>query len=413
MGGKGAEGGTGDSTVHAAFAVSKQRGTARVVAVAVAKVPRGFLGVERRLTLDLDPPTGQACGKLRVHPLLADGKRQLIVGDDDRRLTSLVVHQHLAHTCWREGLGHVASWLIVVGNNVDFLATKLADDHPNARPTRTDARTDRIDSRRVRNDGNLRAPACLTGHIANLNESVGNLGNFQLEQSTNDFVGAAADDDLRTLCRRADLNNHCLNACTVVVALPMNLLALGQEGLNPAKVDQGVARVGLLNDPGNKITDAVDVLLVHHLPLGLADPLKDDLLGGLRGDTPEVVRRHVNKLQLVLVVGRPIDKRRQWLDIGRVNPFRNLLLGLGKRAEFLVLFEIQAKDAHLSGVAVQRNPGELGAVRRLAIGGQERFFQGNDQGLGIDSLLTLDLLDGLDDLAVHALSSGRSLAFRM
>ena len=44
------------------------------------------------------------------------------------------------------------------------------------------------------------------------------------------------------------------------------------------------------------VADAVDVLLVHHLALGLADPLQDHLLGGLGGDAAEVVRGDVDRL---------------------------------------------------------------------------------------------------------------------
>ena len=51
------------------------------------------------------------------------------------------------------------------------------------------------------------------------------------------------------------------------------------------------ARVGLLDDAGDDVADAVLVLLEHHLALGLADALQDDLLGGLRGDAAEVVGR--------------------------------------------------------------------------------------------------------------------------
>ena len=67
----------------------------------------------------------------------------------------------------------------------------------------------------------------------------------------------------------------------------------GQQRLDPAEVDERVAGVGLLDDAGDDVADAVLVLLEHHLALGLADPLQDDLLGGLRGDAAEVVLHHV------------------------------------------------------------------------------------------------------------------------
>src|ERR1043166_3572672 len=61
-----------------------------------------------------------------------------------------------------------------------------------------------------------------------------------------------------------------------------------------------VAVAGLLDDAGHDLADAVDVLLVHHLALGLADPLQDDLLRRLRGDAAEVLGRDVLALHLLL-----------------------------------------------------------------------------------------------------------------
>ena len=77
--------------------------------------------------------------------------------------------------------------------------------------------------------------------------------------------------------------------------------------------------------PGDQLADAVAVLLEHHVALGLADPLQDHLLGGLRGDPAEVVRGDVLGLDLVLVL----------LELLEVD------LGLGRLA-------------HLAGLGVDR-----------------------------------------------------------
>src|SRR5919198_330127 len=60
-------------------------------------------------------------------------------------------------------------------------------------------------------------------------------------------------------------------------------------------------------------TNAVAVLLEHHVPLRLADALEDHLLGGLRGDATEVVRRDVAGLDLVLELGQAGR-----VDVGRL-----------------------------------------------------------------------------------------------
>ena len=93
----------------------------------------------------------------------------------------------------------------------------------------------------------------------------------------------------RALALGGDVGDHGLDPHPVVVALAVDLLGARQQGLDPlAQLDQRVAVVGLLDDPGDQLADAVLELVVHHHPLGLADPLQDDLLGGLGGDPAEV-----------------------------------------------------------------------------------------------------------------------------
>ena len=96
-----------------------------------------------------------------------------------------------------------------------------------------------------------------------------------------------------------------LIALAVVVALAVDLLGLRQQRLDAlAQLHERVARVGLLDDAGDQLADAVAVLLEHHVALGLADPLQDHLLGGLRGDAAEVVGRDVALVDLVAVLAR-------------------------------------------------------------------------------------------------------------
>ena len=106
----------------------------------------------------------------------------------------------------------------------------------------------------------------------------------------------------------ADLGDHGLDARSLLVALAVDLLGTGKQRLDLAEVDEDVVAVaGLLDDARDDLADAVDVLLVHHLPLGLADPLEDHLLRGLRGDAPEVLGRHVGALDQRRVDVGPVD----------------------------------------------------------------------------------------------------------
>jgi hypothetical protein len=114
--------------------------------------------------------------------------------------------------------------------------------------------------------------------------------------------------------------------------------------------------------PGDQLADAVLVLLEHHVALGLADPLQDHLLGGLRGDPPEVVGRHVALLDLVLELGHPRGR-----DLGRLGDdhlaglridaslelARRLLFGLVEQLVLEVLGQDQLLDPVLAVVGVE------------------------------------------------------------
>ncbi len=153
-------------------------------------------------------------------------------------------------------------------------------------------------------DGDLRAVAGLAGHVGDLHEAVGDLRHLELEQLLDQLGVAPGDDDRGPFGRRRDLLDDRLDALGVVVALALDLLGLGQQRLDPfAQLHERVARVRLLHDAGDQLADAVAVLLVHHVALGLANALQDHLLGGLRGDPAEVVGRDVALVDLVAVFG--------------------------------------------------------------------------------------------------------------
>src|SRR5947208_6678351 len=410
---------TGQRRVWAALAVRENRGAAAGELLVLSPAPEGSLGLglgELAVGLDVDLPAGQTGGEAGIHALLADRERELVVGSDDRRLLTVVVEVDLANSRRRERLGDEARGLGIPGDDVDLLAAELGDDHANTRAARADAGADRIDALGVRLDGDLRAVAGLTRDAANLDQAIGDLGHLELEQRLDQLGIAPGDDHLRALGTGANLGDDGLDARALLVALAIDLLGARQERLDLAEVDEHVVAVArLLDNPGDDLGDAVDVLLVHHLALGLADPLGDDLLGGLRRDAAEVLRRHVRPLHLLLGDVGPVDLEVLVLD-EHVRALAGLLLGLlelGQHALARLLEQplldvgrqLDRENAEVTLFAVELDHGMARRARRLLVGGEQRVLERLDQRVGLDALVSFELLDELDDLSAHLFPS--------
>ena len=166
------------------------------------------------------------------------------------------------------------------------------------------------------------------------------------------------------------------------------------------------AGVGLLDDARDDVADAVLVLLEHDLALGLAHALEDHLLGGLRGDAPEVVGgRDVGRLDLAVGELRPVD---HGLGLDRLERHRlalrrrlGLRIGHAGMAFELLGCQHEREDADVARLAVELDARERLGVLRLAIGGQQRILERGEQDLGIDPLLVGDDADGVEDLLGH------------
>src|SRR5262245_28171996 len=311
VGGDAAVAGTGQRRVRAPLAVREDRRAAAGELLVFPAAAEGSLGLglgELTVGLDVDLPAGQTSGQAGVHALLADCKRELVVRRDDRRLLAVVVEIDLAHARRRQCLRDEARRLRVPRDDVDLLAAELGDDHADARAARADTGANRVDALGVRLDGDLRAVTGLTGDAADLHQPVGDLGHLQLEERLDQLGIAARDDHLRPLRARADLSDDGLDPRALLVALAVHLLGPREQGLDLAEVNEHVVAVArLLDDGGDDLGDSVDVLLVHHLALRLADPLSDHLLRGLRGDTAKVLRGDVLALHLVFRDVGPVD----------------------------------------------------------------------------------------------------------
>ena len=148
------------------------------------------------------------------------------------------------------------------------------------------------------------------------------------------------------------------------------MFGLREQRFDFAQVKQGVALVGLLDDAGDDVTLAPRVFLVFHLALGLADPLQDHLLGRLRGDATEVLRRVVPFLDHVTVF---IQLLRDHID--------------------------------LAGLDVDLDERFLGGIGHALVSGDQRIGQRFQHDLDRDPLLALNRVERFHHVAIHGRST--------
>ena len=79
------------------------------------------------LVLDVDVHAGQAGGEAGVLALLADGERELVVGDDDGRVVVLGVDDHAGDAGRGKRAGHALGRVVAPQDDVDALAAQLRD----------------------------------------------------------------------------------------------------------------------------------------------------------------------------------------------------------------------------------------------------------------------------------------------
>ena len=160
--------------------------------------------------------------------------------------------------------------------------------------------------------GDLGAVTGLAGDRGDLHRAVGDLRHLQREQLLDQARVRPGQRDLRAAEALGHVHHDALDPLAVLVRLAGHLLGLRQHRLELAQVDADDALLGpglvRLDDAGDQVAVAADVLAEVHLVGGLAQPLQDDLLGGHRGDPAEVVRG---------VVPLPDHRRRRRRSPGR------------------------------------------------------------------------------------------------
>src|SRR5580692_2240730 len=198
-----------------------------------------------------------------------------------------------------------------MGNDVHTLACNLVRDRLHTRAAHTDASADWIDAGIVAAYRDLRAHTGIAGRAENLDETLSDFRDLELEQLHEELRRRPGQEQLRPAGLGADLLQKGLDAVLGLHLLARNHVSAGDEAFRvAAEIDVDTVTIDALHHAADEGTDPVAIRIDDLRPLGLAHFLHDDLLRLLGGDTAEGHRFH-----RLLDVAANLDAR---IDLQRV-----------------------------------------------------------------------------------------------
>ena len=357
------------------------------------------------LVLDVDVEAGEAGGEAGVLTLLADGERELVVGNDDRGVAGLGVDDDAGDLGGRQGVGDELARILIPEDDVDALAAQLGHDGAHAAALGADAGAHGVEAVIERGDGDLGADAGVAGDRVDLDAALVDLGHLLLEEAREELGARAAHDDRRARTVAADgsgvaigvadVDDDRLDALVVGVALAGRalvalvlvaaLVEVRKLGLDALADLEDRELVGdLEHRAGDHVAETVGELLVDLGARSVADEVVDLGLGVLGCDAARVGGRDVE----FVVSGVGVE-----------------LLVVG------VLLRDELVDVDLAGLA---RDGDAGLLARLGVDVEhvlvalgERLLETVEQDELIDVLLLAKLRQGLDHFRCH----GNSVPF--
>jgi hypothetical protein len=249
--------------------------------------PLRFLGLRQ----DIDVPAGELRGEPHVLTAPPDRERKLLVGDYHLDPLRLLVEHDLDDLGRLKRVHDEGRAVVGPRDDVDLLALKLAHHRLNARAAHADAGAHGVDGGIARGHGDLRPRARIARHRLHFDDAVVDLRHLGGEELRHELRVGAGQEDLRPARLATHVEQVRADAVTRSEGLARDELVAAHDAFAAAReIDDDVAVLDPLNEAVDDLADAVLVLVVLALALGVAHLLHDDLLCRLRRDAAEIER---------------------------------------------------------------------------------------------------------------------------
>ena len=178
--------------------------------------------------------------------------------------------------------------IVIPQHDIHALVVQLIRDGLYPRAAHADARTDRVDTLVVGLYGNLGPGAGVARGGADLDDLLGDLRHFYLEQLDQHLRTGAAENQLGPAALLADLLENSAHPVIDPECLAAHQLVARQQPFGIiAQVDDDIITGDLFHSAGYQHAHPALVLLNHLCALGIAYALHNHLLGGLGGNAAE------------------------------------------------------------------------------------------------------------------------------
>ena len=242
------------------------------------------------LALDVDLPAQQFGREAHILALLADGKGELRIVDDDLHVLLERIDDHNPADLGRtKGMGGKDHWVVGILDDVDLFAAQFANDGLHAHALHADTSADAIHVAVAALDGDLGALAGFAGATLDGHRAVVNLRDFLFEQAHHQFGRRARYQYSGPFAGLVDQFDDATHTVSDAVAFQAGLFLLGQLSFGFAEIQHVIRTFHAFDGAVDQFAGSARILLEHGVAFGLADFLEDHLLSGLGGDAAQGV----------------------------------------------------------------------------------------------------------------------------